>query len=753
MANNTSSQHARANDEPRARFRPPPSDAEDDISSSKSEPRANGRDDADGSKPQSLTGDLRRLPEALAPLVERHCWVLWRWQMSEKGKWTKVPYQPDGRTAKNNDPSTWSSYRTVMRALRNFDGVGFCLMDEDLAAFDVDDCRNPVTGAIHPWAEQLVEKAATYTEITVSGTGLRIIGYGTGSKVHRKQSVADGVTLETYRRAERYIVITGNPLPGADVVIADIDPHIDATVAELDARKDRARGNGNRRERADAKQQREVPPAGHDELDDLIRNGCGDRFDGDRSRAVWFAVNEMLRRGYLPTIIEQTLLDRANGISEHIYDQKSPTEYATRQVTKAVQEIDLSRNEHGQPHKNQNNIRVALLKMGVQLRYDQFAARTLIQGLSGFGPSLVDAAVDRIWLQVEQHFHFQPSKELVRTVVADTAKLNCFHPVRDYLDGVKWDRVKRLDQWLTAYAGAPDTEYTRAVGALVLIAAVRRVRQPGCKFDEMLVLECPEQGTEKSSALAVLAVRKEWFSDQLPLNADGKAVIEALHGHWIIEAAELSGMKRTDIEHLKAFLSRQVDRARMSYDRLVSEVPRQSIVIGTTNSVEYLRDTSGNRRYWPVQVESFDLEALRENRDQLWAEAAAREAEGTSIRLDPKLWSLAERQQEWRLTQDPWHQLLSDKLGEYEQAKISTESIWTILDIKPAQRGQEQSRRVGEAMRKLGWDRANSGGTVKIDGKLVSGYVIGRKPRPTVEAIRDCDGLYVRLAEDEEDGS
>ena len=169
MANNTSSQHARANDEPRARFRPPPSDAEDDISSSKSEPRANGRDDADGSKPQSLTGDLRRLPEALAPLVERHCWVLWRWQMSEKGKWTKVPYQPDGRTAKNNDPSTWSSYRTVMRALRNFDGVGFCLMDEDLAAFDVDDCRNPVTGAIHPWAEAFSTLAKEHQEKAPSG--------------------------------------------------------------------------------------------------------------------------------------------------------------------------------------------------------------------------------------------------------------------------------------------------------------------------------------------------------------------------------------------------------------------------------------------------------------------------------------------------------------------------------------------------------------------------------------------------------
>jgi hypothetical protein len=482
---------------------------------------------------------------------------------------------------------------------------------------------------------------------------------------------------------------------------------------------------------------------GYDELADLISNGCGDRFDGDRSRAVWSVINRMLRRGYLTTTIEQTLLDRANGISDHIYDQKPPAEYAARQVTKAVAEIEFSCDAEELPYPSQNNIRIALHKIGVQLRYDQFAAHTLIEGLAGFGPVLDDGAVDRIWLQIEQSFHFCPARGLFLTVINDTAKLNSFHPVCDYLDSLRWDGVPRIDQWLTTYGGAADNDYTSAVGAIVLIAAVRRVRQPGCKFDEMLVLEQPKQGTDKSSALAILAVKTEWFSDDLPLNIQGKAVIEALRGRWIIEAAELSGMRRADIEHLKGLLSRQVDRARMSYDRLVSEVPRQSIPIGTTNSLEYLRDTSGNRRFWPVQVESFDLKALREDRDQLWAEAAAREAEGASIRLDPKLWSLAQREQEWRLTQDPWHQLLSDQLGEYDRAKISTESIWAILDHKPAQRGQEQSRRVGEAMRKLGWDRPNVAGNVRIGGKLVSGYVIGEKPWRTVKAIRDRDGLCV----------
>src|SRR5262249_47016077 len=212
-----------------------------------------------------------------------------------------------------------------------------------------------------------------------------------------------------------------------------------------------------------------------------------------------------------------------------------------------------------------------------------------------------------------------------------------FHPVRDYLDGLQWDGVPRIDRWLITYAGAEDSKYTRAVSALFLIAGVRRVRQPCCKFDEMMILEQPTQGTEKSSALAVLAVREEWFTDDLPLNVEGKRVIEALRGKWIVEAAELSGMKKADIAHLNALLSRRRDTARMAYGRLPLEMPRQCIIAGTTNKSEYLRDTTGNRRYWPVLIVQFDLAALRRDLDQLWAEAAVREAKGESIRLAREL--------------------------------------------------------------------------------------------------------------------
>ena len=123
----------------------------------------------------------------------------------------------------------------------------------------------------------------------------------------------------------------------------------------------------------------------------------------------------------------------------------------------------------------------------------------------------------------------------------------------------------------------------------MLIAAVRRVRHPGCKFDEMVVLEGP-QGNLKSTLLQTLAVDEEWFSDDLPLGADAKKFIEQARGRWIIEASEMKGLPKTELDHLKATLSRRCDRARLSYDRMQTELPRHSIIVGTTNDAAYLRD-------------------------------------------------------------------------------------------------------------------------------------------------------------------
>jgi predicted P-loop ATPase len=253
----------------------------------------------------------------------------------------------------------------------------------------------------------------------------------------------------------------------------------------------------------------------------------------------------------------------------------------------------------------------------------------------------------------------------------------------------------------------------------------------------MLVLE-GKQGTNKSTALKILAVHKEWFSDDLPLNADGKRVIEGTQGHWIIEAAELKGMRKGETEALKSFLSRTDDHARLSYDRLTSHVPRQSVIFGTTNHEKYLKDVTGNRRFWPARVGKFKLKALRRNRDQLWAEAAYRESQGESTRLNSSLWDEAEFHQGKRLVDEPFVDTLREHLGDYE-GKIRAVSAWKILGIEAGRRSQYDNERLSDAMRQLGWKRRQ----LRFGGNPEGAYVRGKDQRIEIVVTRDKDHVTV----------
>jgi hypothetical protein len=633
--------------------------------------------------------------------------------------------------AASDDPSTWGNYQQAIAAYKagKADGIGFVLgPDCGIGAFDPDACRDITTNNIEPWAMKLVEGANSYTEISPSGTGLRIIGFARGPYLQRKQTVKKK-SLESYRRSPRYITITGNTLNGAK--LNKLDAFMEQTVAEWDAEKLKGKKSKQQQDRGGTQQDDE------DEIESLIHKGEQGLYNGDRSRAVWRVINGLLCRGHAPEMVEAIILDQLNKISEHIYDQANPEAYAKKQVSNAVKELDFSRDDGGKPYATQHNIHIALLKLGVALSYNEFADRPLISGLKGFGPTLSDAAITRLWLMIEQRFKFRPRNEYFHSVVTDTARLNSFHPVLNYLKGLQWDGVPRIDRWLVDYGGTEASEYVCTVGALTLVAAVRRVRQPGCKFDEMPVLENPEQGTDKSNAIACLAVKQEWFTDNYPLAADTKVQIEHSRGRWIIECSELSGMRRADIEPLKANLSRQVDRARMAYGRLSVEYARQFIFIGTTNKEEYLRDTSGNRRIWPVRVGRFDLVALARDVDQLWAEAAAREATGASIRLESDLWPVAGDQHAQRLTRDPYYDALHDALGS-RSGKVTSENIWEVLGVSDAgRRTQDQNQRMGEAMRALGWHRANSAGTIAISKHVkVTGFVKGKKPWKLVRIQR-----------------
>jgi putative DNA primase/helicase len=193
------------------------------------------------------------LPEALAPLIALPHWVIWRWETNKNGKQTKVPYQAahPSRHASSTDPNTWSDYATAVdAAVASADGIGFCLFNSKFAAFDVDDCRDPDTGAINPWAAALVKRSGSYAEITPSGAGIRIVGMADGQHIHRKIPVAGSnvVSVELFRRAKRYITVTGDQLPGSPSDLAKLDMVMDDVLAELDDASTNGRtGSGEQR--------------------------------------------------------------------------------------------------------------------------------------------------------------------------------------------------------------------------------------------------------------------------------------------------------------------------------------------------------------------------------------------------------------------------------------------------------------------------------------------------------------------------
>ena len=214
---------------------------------------------------------------------------------------------------------------------------------------------------------------------------------------------------------------------------------------------------------------------------------------------------------------------------------------------------------------------------------------------------------------------------------------SAFHPVRDYLRALVWDQSPRLDRLLTDYLGAEDTAYTRTVTAKSLIAAVARVMRPGCKFDEMLVLVGP-QGIGKSTLFRLLG--RGWYSDSLTSVSDGKNSYEQLQGVWIIEMGELNALRKKEAEEVKNFLSKCEDIFRAAYGRHTSVYPRQCIFVGTTNEAGFLQDSTGDRRFWPVDVgrqkpaKDIWKDLTCEEVDQIWAEAFARWRAGESFHLD-----------------------------------------------------------------------------------------------------------------------
>lgn len=287
---------------------------------------------------------------------------------------------------------------------------------------------------------------------------------------------------------------------------------------------------------------------------------------------------------------------------------------------------DLDRNKEGKTKVTLKNLDLIFTNAveGTVFVEDLFASRieygtdTPWEGKAGTYIKDIDMVLVKRWL-ADTEFGIEPNKDAILESTSLLAHRCRIHPVQDYLNGLKWDGVARINTWIRDFCeGQAPEPYLSEISRKFLLAMVKRVFEPGCQWDYVLVLE-GKQGKYKSSIARALASDK-WFMDNLPDLKDKDSMLN-LQGKWLIELGELADVKRADYNLVKAYLVRRTDTVRPHYGRLMSDVPRQSVFIGTINEGQYLKDPTGNRRYWPVKVGLCDVAGLAAVRDQLFAEA------------------------------------------------------------------------------------------------------------------------------------
>lgn len=325
----------------------------------------------------------------------------------------------------------------------------------------------------------------------------------------------------------------------------------------------------------------------------------------------------------------------------------------------------------------------------------------------------------QVWLQERGLEIRNPST--IAACIAFAAKEAGFHPPRDYLAGLSWDGSERLSTWLERCLDANGPrEYLAAVGKRFMVSAVARPLKPGCQVDHVLVLE-GQQGIGKSESARILAVLPAWFADDMPDLGNKDAAIQ-LAGKWIIELAELAAVRRADIERVKAFLSRETDTYRPPYGRRTVSVPRQCVFIATTNEALYLRDQTGNRRFWPVKCGHIDLDALRAERDQLWAEAVQLFRAGEQWHPTGSECTLAAAEQSERVLVTELEADVAEYLDHVTAAgikEVDTKAVMVeALHLDPdkpdfSERAVRLGAQVAGAIERAGWERVRRAGRGK----------------------------------------
>lgn len=354
------------------------------------------------------------------------------------------------------------------------------------------------------------------------------------------------------------------------------------------------------------------------------------------------------------------------------------------------------------------------------LGYCSFSYRIMKRNAPPFKMGTVgewtDTDTERLRIYLSELYGFTPKPSDVMGAILVHSEENAFHPVKDYLATLEWDGKHRVLSWLHDYLGVEDSDYAALVGAFFLVSAIARVMRPPVKVDSVLILE-GLQGLGKSSMLHNLFGK--WFTDT-PMELGNKDSFQQMQGMWCIELAELDSFNKAENTRAKQFFGSQTDRYRPSYGRMVQEFPRQCVFVGTTNQDRYLKDSTGNRRYWPVTCTKICQAAIKQDRDQLWAEALKMYKDGMKWWPDDDYKHLFEVQQEDRFDSDVWEPIIYDWLKRNMRVDYSMGDIMAeALDMDPQAMRPPEQKRVGLIMHRLGFEKKKK----RVDGKRPAFYV------------------------------
>ena len=342
--------------------------------------------------------------------------------------------------------------------------------------------------------------------------------------------------------------------------------------------------------------------------------------------------------------------------------------------------------------------------------FDDFNQKIVVRTNANEMLEFDDTFMDRLRVRLGREWgHFRAAD--ISSVVVTIAKNNHFHPLQEKIKSIEWDGAKRMDSWIVRYCGAKDSAYVRIVSRKWLISAIARLFKPGCKVDNVLVLE-GEQGTKKSTLLRILCYDN--FLDG-GIDIRSKDGLMSLFGKWIIEFSELEGMNGRSADTIKAFLAKQDDKIRLPYGKTEQFFKRTCVFVGTTNKDQYLEDPTGNRRFWPIKIEKADLIRLEKDRDQIWAEAYQ------AFRNGEKWWVDEEEEDAkfFRIEQSDRviHSDIEDHIFEYLKSKIIEDGrvlvklhdIWReCLGGKLSAIDRKKEHEIAECLRRLGLKKGHT---------------------------------------------